>query len=104
MVSYQVHAHVSHDIYESFVGWMREVHIPELLKVPGFVNAELLYRKGGSMESSGKEVKMMYHLENEEALKTYLAGPAMALREKVLDKFPAQFSMHREVWLESVQF
>ncbi len=104
MVSYQVHAHVRHEVYETFISWMGEVHIPELLKVPGFVDAEILYRKGGSMESSGKEVKIIYHLENEEALKTYLAGPAMSLREKVLDKFPGQFSMHREVWLESKKF
>lgn len=104
MISYQVHAHVAHQIYDEFVSWMGEVHIPELLKVDGFIDAELLYRKGGSIESSGKEVKIIYHLKSEEALKTYLAGSAMKIREKVIEKFPGQFSMHREVWLESIKF
>lgn len=104
MVSYQIHAHVRHEIYETYITWLREEHIPEMLGVPGFKKADLLYRKGGAMESSGKEVKIIYSIENEEALKSYLAGPALKIREKGTDKFPGQFSIHREVWLESVSF
>lgn len=104
MVIYQVHAHVRHEIYEQYVQWLKQEHIAEVLAQPGFVGAELCLRKGGSMESSGKEVKVIYRVKDEEALKTYLSGPAMALREKGTEKFPGQFSAHREVWLETLSF
>ncbi len=104
MVTYMIHVHVRHEVYEQYVEWMKAEHIPELLRQDGFISAELLLRKGGAMESSGKEVKMLYKVKDEDAMKAYLAGPAMTLREKVTEKFSGQFSAHREVWLETYNF
>jgi hypothetical protein len=104
MVSYQTHVHVNHEVYEKYLEWVRGEYIPALLKQPGFVSAELLLRKGGALQASSKEIKIVCKIRDEEALKEYLANTALALREKGTEKFPGQFSAHREIWLESESF
>lgn len=104
MVKYITHLTVRHEVYPELVEWLKSEHIPELLQVPGFVNAELCLRKGGNMESSSKEVKVIYSIKDEEDIKNYISNWAMKLREKGLEKFPGQFSANREVWLESHMF
>lgn len=104
MVSYQTHVHVNHEVYESYLSWLRAEYLPDLLRQPGFKSAELWLRKGGAMEASSKEVKIVCKIEDEAALKAYLAGPALRLREKGTERFPGQFSAHREVWLETQVF
>lgn len=104
MVVYQVHITVRHEIYEKYVTWLKENHIREVLAQPGFLSAELCLKKGGALESSGKEVKMLYRVDSEESIKSYLSGPAMELRQKGTDLFPGMFSAQREVWLDVLTF
>lgn len=104
MVTYIVHFMVQHDAYLEYVEWLKNEHIPEVLTTPGFLSAEMCLRKGGSMEASSKELKVLYKIKDEEHLKTYIAEFAMKLREKGLEKFPGQFSSQREVWLETLSF
>ena len=104
MVKYITHLTVRHEVYAELVEWLKSEHIPELLQVPGFVSAELCLRKGGNMESSSREVKVIYSLKEEDDIKNYISNWAMKLREKGLEKFPGQFSAQREVWLETVTF
>lgn len=104
MVTYVVNIAVRHEIYDSYIQWLREEHIPEVLAVPGFLKADLCCRKGGAMEASSKEIKVIYTLQDEESVKTYLTTLAMPLREKGIEKFPGQFSANREVWLETITF
>ncbi len=102
MVKYLVNYTVRHEVYEMFVTWLREEHLGEMLKTPGFTGAELCLRKGGNMEASSRDVKVIYSVANEDDIKAYIQTSAMELRGKALEKFPGQFSAHREVWLESI--
>lgn len=104
MVLYSVHIMVRHEVYEQYLEWLKTEHIAEVLACPGFLSADLCYRKGGSMEASSKEIRINYHLESEDALKKYIQEYAMPLREKGIEKFPGQFSAQREVYLDSVSF
>lgn len=104
MVTYVIKAMVRHEVYEQYVEWLQSEHIPDLLTLPGFMDAELCLRKGGNMEASSREVMIRYHVENEEIMKTYMTEYAMKYREKGLEKFPGQFSAQREVWLETRNF
>lgn len=104
MVSYMNQYHVQADVYESFVRWMREEQIPQMLRVPGFLGAELLLQKGGALLSSAKEVKVLYRLKDEDALKSYLSNFALENRQRGVDKFPGQYSAHREIWLQMETF
>lgn len=101
MVTYLTHVVVRHEVYEEYVNWLRTEHIPEVLTLPGFEKANLCLRKGGAMEASSKDVKVVYYVKDETSLKTYMAEYAMKLREKGLEKFPGQYSATREVWLET---
>ncbi|MGZ3768316.1 MAG: DUF4286 family protein [Bdellovibrio sp.] len=104
MVTYIVHLMVRHEVYADYVEWLKTVHINEVLACPGFIGAELCLRKGGSLEASSRDVKVIYKIKDEEHLKLYMTEYAMKLREKGLEKFPGQFSAQREVWLETVKF
>ena len=104
MVTYLVHAVVRHEVYSEYVDWLKNEHIKEVLACPGFLGAELCTRKGGSMEASSKDVKIIYTIKDEEHMKLYMTEYAMKLREKGIEKFPGQFSAHREVWLETESF
>ncbi|WP_328517230.1 DUF4286 family protein [Bdellovibrio svalbardensis] len=104
MVTYTVHMTVQHEAYAEYVEWLKTEHIPDFLKVPGFLSADLCLRKGGAMVASSKEVKIIYHVKDEDHLKAYISDYAMKLREKGLEKFPGKFSATREVWLETLKF
>jgi antibiotic biosynthesis monooxygenase (ABM) superfamily enzyme len=104
MVTYIVHLAVRYEAHDEYVQWLRNEHINEVLKTPGFLKAELLLKKGGSMESSSREVKVIYTVADEDAIKTYFTEYAMPLREIGLEKFSGMFSAQREVWLETENF
>lgn len=104
MVTYTVIYTVRHEAYGEYVEWLKNEHIPEMLTVPGFTDASLCLRKGGALEASSKDVRVVYHLKDEDHLKTYIAEHAMKIREKAMDKFPGQFSAQREVWMETFSF
>lgn len=104
MVTYMVHLMVRHEVYSEYVEWLKNEHINEVLACPGFLGAELCLRKGGSLEASSKDVKVIYKIKDEEHMKLYMTEYAMKLREKGLEKFPGQFSAQREVWLETINF
>ncbi|MBV2167768.1 MAG: DUF4286 family protein [Bdellovibrio sp.] len=104
MITYIVHLMVRHEVYTEYVDWLKSEHIPEMLTLPGFISAEMCLRKGGNMEASSKDVKIIYKLKDEEHMKLYMTEYAMKLREKGLEKFPGQFSAQREVWLETINF
>jgi hypothetical protein len=104
MVTYIAHLTVRHEIHDEFVTWLKSEHIPDVLKVAGFLSAELCLRKGGAMEASSKDVKVIYSVESEAHIKAYMTEYALPLREKGIQKFPGMFSAQREVWLETVKF
>ena len=104
MVTYLVHFTVQHEVYTEYVEFLKSEHINEVLSVPGFISADLCLRKGGAMESSGKEIRVIYKVKDEDHIKAYISDFAMNLRAKALEKFPGRFSSNREVWLETVSF
>ena len=104
MVTYIVQLKVRHEVYPEYIDWLKNEHINEMLACPGFLEAELCLRKGGSMVASSKDVDIIYKIKDEEALKVYMTEYAMKLREKGLEKFPGQYSAQREIWLETIKF
>lgn len=104
MVTYSVNIKIRYDYFDEYVAWLKNEHIPEMLALPGFTEADLCTRKGGAMESSSKELEITYKLQNEDALKTYMAEYAMPMREKGLEKFSGQYSASRDIWLDTIKF
>ncbi|WP_413575792.1 DUF4286 family protein [Bdellovibrio sp. HCB290] len=104
MVTYIVQTTVQYDAYNEYVDWLKNEHIADMLNVSGFISADLCLRKGGAMESSAKELRIVFKVKDEEHIKSYIAEKAMELREKALEKFPGKFSSNREVWLDTFSF
>jgi antibiotic biosynthesis monooxygenase (ABM) superfamily enzyme len=104
MVTYLVHYTVSHEAYPEYVEFLKNEHINEVMTVPGFLSADLCLRKGGALESSGKEICVVYKVKDEDHIKGYISDFAMKLREKSIEKFPGRFSSQREVWLDTITF
>ncbi|MNJ92595.1 hypothetical protein D3C87_102680 [compost metagenome] len=104
MVTYLVHITVRYEAYDEYVQWLKTEHINEMLACPGFLGAELLLKKGGNLEASSKDIKIIYKVKDEEHMKTYMTEFAMKVREKGIEKFPGMYSASREVWLETSNF
>ncbi|WP_413292770.1 DUF4286 family protein [Bdellovibrio sp. HCB185ZH] len=104
MVTYIVQTTVQYEVYNEYVEWLKTDYIPQALKIPGFISADLCLRKGGAMESSAKELRIVFKVESEDSIKSYIAEHAMPLREQATEKFPGRFSNNREIWLDTINF
>ncbi|QDK46688.1 DUF4286 domain-containing protein [Bdellovibrio sp. ZAP7] len=104
MVTYIVQTTVQYEVYNEYVEWLKNDYIPQALKIPGFISADLCLRKGGAMESSAKELRIVFKVESEDSIKSYISDHAMPLREKATEKFPGRFSNNREIWLDTINF
>lgn len=93
MLIYEVAINVDPQIMSSYVQWMSEEHIPEVLRSPGFVKAEFL------LEPEGKpRVRVLYFIKDATFLKKYLAEFAPALRQKSEDRWKDHFQAERSIW------
>lgn len=104
MVTYIQQTTVQFEVYDEYVAWLKSDYIPKALEIPGFISADLCLRKGGAMESSAKELRIVFKVESEDSIKTYIAEHALPLREAATEKFPGRFSNNREIWLDTINF
>lgn len=93
MLIYEVAITIDPKIMSSYVQWMSEEHIPEVLKSPGFVKAEFL------LEPEGRpRMRVLYFIKDATYLKKYLSEYAPLLRQKSVDKWQDQFQAERSIW------
>lgn len=93
MIIYEVAVAVDPEIMTSYVQWMSEEHIPDVLKCPGFVKAEFL------LEPEGKpKVRILYYVKDATFLRKYLADFAPGLRQKSAEKWKNHFQAERSIW------
>lgn len=89
MIIYEVTAEVREDLIENFEKYMRERHIPDLIKTGSFRSAEMA-------EISSGKYRIRYAAENREILDGYLETSAKDLREDFLKTFPDGVKLSRE--------
>lgn len=93
MVVYEVAMTVDQAVFDGYVEWLTSEHIPEVISHPGFVKAELL------LEPSGRErCRVLYYVQTEAALDSYLEKHATALRGKSAERWGTQVSAERSIW------
>lgn len=81
MYIYNVTTNIQEDIHEQWLDWMRNVHIPEMLKTGKFSKA-LMSRVMVKEEMGGITYSVQYTTENEEMLQRYYNENAAELRSK----------------------
>jgi antibiotic biosynthesis monooxygenase (ABM) superfamily enzyme len=93
MIVYEVRVTVEAAIAHDYRAWL-DSHIPEILAIPGFQEAELLREEG-----DGAHVvwTVRYHLDTREALEVYLRDHAPRLRADGQARFGNRFTATRRV-------
>ncbi len=91
---YEVSLSIDREAAAEFDDWLAG-HVREMLELPGFVRAVTFSTEDGD---PGRVRRItQYFLEDDEALEAYLSGPAEAMRQEALVRFPGRFDASRRV-------
>jgi hypothetical protein len=95
MLLYNVTVCIDSNIYEDWIEWMKNTHIPEVLKTSCFSEARLSRVNGE--EEGGFTFSIMYFASSQELYDRYQKEFAPALQKKHLEKFSGKFAAFRTV-------
>ena len=91
MIVYEVTIKVGEHIADEFERYMREQHIPEVIRTGAFTSANFLYADGGLYQTR-------YGAKNRDDLERYLDEHSALLRQDVLNRFPSGLEFTRHEW------
>lgn len=100
MIVYNVTSHVALPIADAWLAWMKEVHIPEVLKTALFTHYRILHILEQD-ETEGITYAVQYFASSLENAQQYVQVYAPTLREKVLKQWGEQVISFRTL-MESV--
>ncbi|WKK85426.1 DUF4286 family protein [Marivirga arenosa] len=86
MIIYNVTVNVEKDIEESWVKWMKEKHIPDILAT-GFFNDHRMLRLLNETEGDGETYAIQYFTDELDNLERYMMDEAPRLRDEHIKKF-----------------
>lgn len=95
-VVYEVNLRIDADIAGEYRAWLAE-HIDAMLRLPGFVDAQLFDVVPEPGAGSQVEFCVHYSLRDEQALLDYLRGHAPRMRADGQARFGQRFSASRRV-------
>ena len=96
MIIYNVTVKVDKSIVEEWLRWMRQEHIPDLMKTGLFVDAKLC-RLLEQDETDGKTYVAQYFHDSMEHYNSYIAEHAPRMRDKGFKRFGNKFIAFRTV-------
>ena len=85
MIIYNVTVSIDYDVHDSWLDWMKTVHIPEVMATGRFIECKM--SKILAEEEGGKAYSIQYLCENMETLELYQLKDAPALQQKHTVKF-----------------
>src|ERR1041385_884192 len=91
MIIYEVTAKVGSHLAGEYERYMREQHIPDVLRTGAFTSASFLFTDDGLYQTR-------YGAQDREALDRYLDDSAGLLRQDVLKRFPQGIEFTRHEW------
>lgn len=106
MFIYNVTLNVNNTIREEWIHWMKEKHIPDMLRTGIFTQANFC-RVLVDEESGGTTYAVQYFCKNREALQAYYKEYSQTLRQEGIDKFGdgvVAFRTELEVLSEHINF
>lgn len=96
MIIYNVTSKISPAIAVEWLRWMKEEHVPDLLRTGLFIDTRIC-RLLEQDESEGVTFTAQYTCDSMEDYHEYLRSHAPAMREKALKKFGDQYLAFRTV-------
>ena len=101
MIIYNVTVNIEDSVHNEWLEWMRNSHIPEVMRTGMFVESKIL-RLLGDDESGGSTYSFQYICESLEKFKQYEENYAPALRADVNSRYKEKFVSFRSL-LEIVE-
>ena len=96
MVIYNVTIKVDHSIATSWLAWLKEEHIPDMINTGCFTHAVIL-RLMETDETEGPTYAVQYHAESKSLHNRYIEKFADEMRRKGTDKWGNKFIAFRSV-------
>lgn len=96
MIIYNVTVKVEPGSAESWVKWMKEEHIQDMMNT-GLFSDYRLCRLMEQDEAEGVTYVIQYHCDGIENYQSYINEHALKMRQKGLDKFGSKFAAFRTV-------
>ncbi|REE05901.1 DUF4286 family protein [Marinoscillum furvescens] len=87
MILYNVTVSVAPQVEQDWLTWMKDVHIPEVMRTGCFAEHKFLRLLNESPEAEGSTYAVQYFAPGKAELDTYLADHAPALRQKHLERY-----------------
>lgn len=95
MYIYNVTVNIEDDVRDEWLTWMKEHHIPDVLRTGLFIDGRIL--RVMVDEESGTTYSIQYKVKDLEALKLYEEMYAPGLRKEHSDKYEGKFVAFRTV-------
>ena len=86
MIIYNVTTHIDHSVHEAWLTWMKEIHIPDVMKTAKFTSSRI-FRVLGDEDSGGKTYSVQYTCNSMNEFLEYERNDAQALRIEHTAKF-----------------
>lgn len=96
MIIYNVTIKVHSSIKNEWLIWLKEEHIPEVIKTGCFTHATILQLLEID-ESEGPTYAIQYHAESKSLYNNYIEKHAGLMRQKSFDKWGDKFIAFRSV-------
>ncbi|MBL7891825.1 MAG: DUF4286 family protein [Bacteroidia bacterium] len=95
MIIYNVTLNIDDDIHDEWLKWMKEKHIPDVMRTGLFLENRML--KLLMDEPQGKTYSMQYTLNNMADLEEYRAKHAPRLQKELIERYADKFVAFRTV-------
>ncbi|WP_158501970.1 DUF4286 family protein [Vitiosangium sp. GDMCC 1.1324] len=102
--AYAITLEVAPDSEPEWLRWMRELHIPEVLREPGFLRCRL-WKDASRAQDGWVRYVAWYELTGQEAVERYLGGEAVKrLRADGVARFGSAMRATRATLTEAASF
>ena len=95
MYIYNVTINVDHATHDEWLTWMKEFHIPEVMKTGYFTDQRML--KVLNVEDEGTTYSVQYTFLNMSDMEAYKQNHAPRLQKQTMDKFKDKFVAFRTI-------
>lgn len=96
MIVYNVTIKITHAIQQDWLQWLKEEHIPDIIRTGCFTHA-LILRLLEVDDTEGQTYAVQYFAESKGLYNNYIENHAASLRQKSFDKWGNQFIAFRSV-------
>ncbi len=93
MIIYNVTINIEDDVHDDWLKWMKEIHVPEVMKTGLFLENRLL--KLLMDEPQGKTYSIQYMVSNIADYDEYIEKHAPRLRKVLIERYPNKFVAFR---------